>query len=90
MISTETSVKLKRGLGHSYLETIKKEVEAKGAVTRNGTPYTKNYISAVLEGEREIPVVEETIWEVYSRNVMQVLKDARTMGVPIPEAEVET
>ena len=87
MISTETSVKLKRGLGHSYLDTIKKEVEAKGAVTRNGTPYTKNYISAVLEGEREIPVVEETIWEVYSRNIVQVLVDARELGVSIQEPD---
>ena len=85
MIPPETSVKLKRGLGPNYYDAVKAKLMAKGEAPKTGHPYSKQYISMVLKGERHVPAVEETLFEVYSENVKQIFIDAPELGVPIPE-----
>lgn len=87
MITSEVSEKLKRGIGPDYCKRVQERLEAKGLRTRKGTPYMKGYIIMVMNSDREIPDVEETIFEVYSDSVQQIVEDARTMGVPILEVD---
>jgi len=88
MIPKEISEKLRRGLGPDYLYTVHEGLKKKNATTRTGKPYGKTYISAVLSGDRDIPVIEEEIFEAYTGCVQQIVRDAREMGVPIPEPEI--
>ena len=85
MIPPEISEKLKRGLGQTYLQAVQDIVESKNIRTRTGGTFKKGYIAMVMNGEREVPAVEEAIFEAYSDNVQQIVRDARELGVPIPE-----
>ena len=89
MISPETSIRLQRGLGRDWTKTVQAIIEKRGIVTRRGSKYTRGYISMVCQGEREIPEIEQAIFEVYSESIKQIVLDARALGVEIPEPETE-
>jgi hypothetical protein len=87
MISAQTSQRLQRALGRDWTKTVQELVEKRGHKTRNGSKFTRGYISMVCQGERHVPEVEEAIFEVYKETVQQIVEDARELGVPIPEPE---
>ena len=85
MFSAQTSEKLQRGLARDWTKTVQELVEKRGHKTRSGSKYTRGYISMVCQGERHVPEVEEAIFDVYKETVQQIVRDARELGVPIPE-----
>jgi len=85
MITTEIAEKLKRGIGPNYCQSVQDKLAGKNLRTRTGSTYKKGYIVMVMNGDREIPAVEEAIFEAYTESVKQIIEDARELGVPIPE-----
>lgn len=88
MITPEISEKIKRGIGPNYCKSVKEALDAKNLRTRNNQLYKKGYIVMVMNGDREIPEVEQVIHEVYTESVKQIILDARELGVPIPEPQI--
>lgn len=84
MLTAQESEKFKRGLGKDYGKAVQAIVDAHGLKTRTGGIFKKSYISMVLQGERDAPVVEEALREVYTKNVTQIFKDVKDLGIEIP------
>lgn len=74
MILKTEKKKLKRLLGNKYIQDVLQDLETKGHFNKEGNPFTKAYISNVLNGTESNQNIEDSLYKVYEERKMQQTK----------------
>lgn len=74
MISEEVTTRIKSVLGHRYTGQILEYLYEKRIFNSRGTPYSRSYISEIVNGTRTNLIVEEAIIDLCN-NKANVVKN---------------
>ncbi|MGL5276390.1 hypothetical protein [Myroides sp.] len=72
MISEELTTRIKCVLGHRYTGQILDYLYKNGILNSLGTPYSRSYISEIVNGTRTNLIVEEAIIDLCNKKAIVV------------------
>lgn len=74
MILKTERKKLKRILANKYIQDVLKDLASKDHFNKEGKPFTKAYVSNVLNGKESNSKIEDSLYKVYEERKLQQTK----------------